>query len=152
MPAVEETTATKSSSRLTTRQKFWLFGVGLPTLLLVGLLVLLVFLPKPLNPTERKLLGRWEGLPHAQMSATSGMIVEFDEAESSWNRYPMTWSAEEDSLTIAPADFWSRIKYPFGLAESDEWTIEVLNEDELRIRHKFGKKLGLDPLVFKRVQ
>jgi hypothetical protein len=127
------------SQWLTFRQKFWLFGVGVPVLLLVGLLVLLVFLPRPLNPTEQKLLGRWE---FVDPPSSRGVILEFRDGYifSSSSPTPALWKADEDTFSfneINGDEYSIRFKSAVGLSEfNDRARIESLSEDEFKIRFR----------------
>lgn len=154
MSAVEETIENENSSRrLTVRQKFWLLGVGLPALLLVVLLVLAVFLPKPLNPTEEKLIGRWEAV---SPSYVKGTVIEFREHDAVYGSEPWLWTAGDrflmtDMMTTRQSDrgLVHRVRLRFKLpVEYEKWKIDNLDETELRIQHK----VMADPLVFQRVE
>jgi hypothetical protein len=131
----EAVTDQSQSQRLTFRQKFWLFGVGVPVLLMVLLFVLAVFLPKSpptLNSTEKMLLGRWKVVgpdagPRDYIRFEAGYAI----SESTSKVY--RWEADEHSLYFRSHDFWSRLNN-----QRAEWRIEHLSDDEVRISYASG--------------
>jgi hypothetical protein len=160
MSAVEEITETENSRRLTFRQKFWLLSVGVPMLLVFLVLLLSVFLPKPLNRTERKLLGKWEV---AAPNSMRGHVIEFNRdflrghiVELNHNHfYTIThhfqWRARRDWISvvgIGRSEFWSRLKLSLGLSSNeDHYRIIRLSENEL----EFEVRSGGVPVTLKRI-
>lgn len=138
MSAVEETTATENSSRLTFRQKFWLFGVGLPVLLLIVLFARAVILSLQLNSTERKLLGRWEVV---QPPEIAGRIVECHPGYADVGGYRfIMWCTDEKTLCVSWLDYdetselWARFQALLGRS-TDFAEILSLTDNELKIQY-----------------
>ena len=139
MSAIEPQTDQATTRRLSFRQKFWLFGVGVPVLLIVVLLALAVFLPKPLSLTEQKLLGRWEVVSPTDMKGT---IIEFQSDYVSSDSSPWHWRADATNFYIAGVrdpEYWSQIQLSVGLRDyEDEYHIDRLTEDELQFSTAAG--------------
>jgi hypothetical protein len=140
-----------STGRFSASQKFWLFGVGVPVMLVIVLLALAVFLPKPLNPTEKKLLGRWEVVAP---SKASGKIVDYQPGykDVGGTRF-ITWCPDEGHVCVSwfeygdvPAvwaRFWAKLGYSTSVAE-----ILSLDENELRIKYA----RDTSTIVFRRIE
>src|SRR6056297_638305 len=104
-----ETESTESSKPLNFNQKFWLLCVGGPLLLIAIFLIIAIAIPKPLNPTEKKLLGEWEAVSPTSIAGSS---LTFDSDSAKSNGYPFLWSANESEISIYDLDeyeFWERI-------------------------------------------
>lgn len=148
----EEQSDQPQLTRLTFRQKFWLFGVGLPVLLIIVLLALVVLLPRQLNPTEEKLIGRWQAV---SPSFVKGTVIEFRKNDVVYGSEPWLWQADRSLLTTdmmttrrADRSLVHRLRLRFNLpAKYEKWKIDALDEKELRIKHE----VMADPLIFQRL-
>ncbi|MBD3675128.1 MAG: hypothetical protein HUJ26_16545 [Planctomycetaceae bacterium] len=107
----------ESNQRLTSQQKFWLFGVGLPALLVMVSLVLIVY---RLNSTEHQLLGRWVIV---SPSALRGNHLECLPYQLQSNGTPWLWSTIGDTLDTSRFEqpiFLGRMKQKLGFSSHVE--------------------------------
>lgn len=118
-----------------TRRKLWLSVAGLTVLLIAGVLLVAAFIPRSLNTTEQKLLGRWEN---------KSLIIDFRHEEvlsgpSASDLEAAYWTADGNTLSATDSGFKYRLKSALGLeTDSVTYEIERLTKDELHLRFAPG--------------
>jgi len=143
-----ESESQPDKKRLSFNQKFWLICICGPLFLIGIFLIVAIAVPKPLNPTEKKLLGTWQAVSPASIA---GQSLTFDSDSAKSNGYPFLWSANESEISAYDLDeyeFWERIKLRLGLNFYDRLEIDNLTKKELKIRQQ---STG-DILIYKRIE
>lgn len=148
-----ETESQPDKKRLSFNQNFWLICIGVPLLLVATFLIIVIIVPKPLNSTEQKLLGKWEVVSPAWATPA---FVEFHRDQALYANQSWFWTANENSLftemlaTDKPdQSLWHIIRLKLNFPKGYErWKLVSVSEQELQIRHPTMS----DRLVFQRVK